>query len=110
MMSRKKTLIFLAAEVAVIVGMAGYYLWTAEKAPAACKARTARHGLITGIIYTEEKPSVVIDGEIVYEGDTIHGVKVIKIDRDRVEFKKKRKRWTQQAQEQPSRAWPKKTD
>jgi len=107
-MGKTRTFILVLAEVAVIAGMAGYYLWTVKKAPAACESRTARHGLITGIIYTEEKPSVLIDGEIVYEGDTIHGVKVIKIHRDKAQFAKKNKRWTQQTREQPSRAWPKK--
>lgn len=107
-MGKTRTFILVLAEVAVIAGMAGYYFWRVEKAPAACESRTARHGLITGIIYTEEKPSALIDGEIVHEGDTIHGVKVVKIYKDKVQFEKKWKRWTQQTREQPSRAWPKK--
>jgi len=110
----------VVAQAAVIGVMLGYYFWTPEKTPAACKTHPAcetpgtcerhpaRHGLITGIVWAEEKPSVVIDGEIVYEGDTIHGVKVVKTHRDKVEFEKDKTRWTQQMGEQPTRPWPEK--
>jgi hypothetical protein len=110
MMGKTKTTICLVAEVAVIAGMAGYYFWTTQKSSAARESRAIRHGLITGIIYTEEDPSALIGGEIVHEGDTIHGVQVVKIHRDKIEFEKKKKKWTQQIREGPSRAWPKKTD
>jgi len=109
-MGKTRTFILVLAEVAVVVGMAGYYLWSSGKTHATCESPAARHGLITGVIYTEEKPSAIIDGEIVHEGDTIHGVKVVKIHRDKVQFEKKKKRWTQQTREKPSRAWPQKTD
>ena len=39
---------------------------------------------------------------------TIHGVKVVKIYKDRVEFEKDSKRWAQHAQEQPTDVWAKK--
>jgi len=109
-MGKTRTFACVLAEVAVIAGMAGYYLWTTGKTSAACESETVRYGLITGIVYTEEKPSALIDGEIVHEGDTIQGVQVVKIHRDRIEFKKKWKSWTQQTREQPSSAWPQKTD
>jgi hypothetical protein len=46
---------------------AGYYLLTKPKP-----------GTVTGIFYAAESPSAVIDGQVVKEGDTIRGVKVVK--------------------------------
>lgn len=110
-MNKTKTLFCLLAQVAVIAGMVTYYFRTAEKtgpiSESATTATTTR-GLITGIMCTEEHSSAVIDGEIVREGDTIHGVKVVKIYKDRVEFEKGSKRWAQHPQEQPTDVWAKK--
>jgi len=106
------------AQVAVIAGMVTYYFRTAEKTEpisesaatttTATATTTTTRGLITGIMCTEEHSSAVINGEIVREGDTIHGVKVVKIYKDRVEFEKDSKRWAQHAQEQPIDVWAKK--
>lgn len=63
------------------------------------------HGVITGIVYAEEKPSAIIDGQIVHEGDTIHGAEVVKIHRDKIEFEKSRKKWMQKVQEKPKAFW-----
>lgn len=106
MMRRTKVLIWLLVQVVVIGGMVSYYFWTTSKRPGTCASSADRHGLITGILCVEEKPSAVIDGEVVHEGETIHGVKVVKIYRDKVEFEKNSKRWTQQPREEPSSAWP----
>lgn len=61
-------------------------------------------GLVTGLVYSD-KPSAIIDGEIVHEGDTIHGVKVLKIYRDKVEFVKNSNRWKQKVQQTPEAYW-----
>lgn len=95
--------IWLLAAAIVIATMVGYTYWTGKKS----KPPTTKHGVVTGIMYAEEKPSAVVGYEIVYEGDIINGVKVIKIHGDKVEFEKKRKKWTQRVQEKPNRAWPK---
>ncbi len=50
---------------------------------------------INGIIYSEEKPSAIIGGRIVHEGDTHYGVKIVKIHKDKIEFEENGKRWTQ---------------
>jgi len=63
------------------------------------------HGVITGIVYAEEKPSAIIDGQIVHEGETIHNVTVAKIHRDKIEFQKNDKRWKQKVQETPEAFW-----
>ena len=64
-----------------------------------------RPGLITAILYTISGSSVVIDDKILYEGDVIHGVKVVKIHQDRVEFARNTNRWTQQIHQVPPLAW-----
>jgi len=50
---------------------------------------------VTGIIYSEDKPSAILGGRIIHEGDTHHGVTIVKIHKDKVEFKAKNRRWTQ---------------
>lgn len=56
---------------------------------------------VTGILYSEDKPTIVIGEQMLQEGDIIHGVKVIKIYEDKVEFEKDGKRWIQKVQETP---------
>lgn len=63
------------------------------------------HGVVTGIVYSADKPSTVIDGKIVREGDTIHDVKVVKIHRDNVEFEKNGKVWKQKVRETTEKFW-----
>jgi len=104
-MIKASVIIWLLAAVAVIVVMMGYYLWTMENTLAVPELLTTTHGVVTGILHAEEKPTAVISGDIVYEGDTLHGIKVVKIYRDKVEFEKNKKRWTQHIREQPNRAW-----
>ena len=87
----------------VVVATGGYYFWTSEDAG---EGVIRRRGVVTGIMYAEERSSAVVDSEIVYEGDTIHGVRVVKIHSDKVEFQRKNKRWSQGVQEKPNRAWP----
>lgn len=43
---------------------------------------------LTGIMYYDQKPSAMVCGQVVYEGDTIAGYKVVKIHRQKVEFEK----------------------
>lgn len=49
---------------------------------------------LTGIIYDEGSPIAVINDEIVHEGDEIEGVKVIKIESERVLLEKDGKPYT----------------
>jgi hypothetical protein len=51
--------------------------------------------IVKGIVYTEDNPSVVIGNQIVYEGEEIRGVTVLKISKDSVEFEMNGRRWTQ---------------
>lgn len=47
------------------------------------------------ILYSEDNPSALIGDKILKEGDTIDGVKVVKINKDSVEFEKDGQQWTQ---------------
>jgi HEAT repeat protein len=64
-----------------------------------------RKGFIRGIVSSEESFTALIDNETVREGDTIHGVKIVKIYVDIVEFEKNGRQWTQELNETPSRQW-----
>jgi hypothetical protein len=63
------------------------------------------HGVVTGIVYGEGKQTALIDKEIVHPGDAIHGVKVVRIRRDSVEFEKKGKVWKQKVRETAESFW-----
>jgi type II secretory pathway component PulC len=49
-------------------------------------------------MYNPENPCAIIGGEVVHEGETIGGYRVIKIHRDRVELEKNGKRITEPVQ------------
>jgi hypothetical protein len=51
--------------------------------------------MIKDIVFSHDKPSAVIGSRIVYIGDKINGMTIIKIDRDSVEFEKDGERWEQ---------------
>jgi hypothetical protein len=53
------------------------------------------HCVVTGILFSEESPSAVINGNIIGEGKSVNGVKVIKIHQDYVEFENANHRWSQ---------------
>lgn len=89
--------------VVVLAALIGYYVWTVKKET----SESPEPGVVTGITYAEEDPSAIVGYDIVHEGDTIHGVKVVKIYRDKVVFEKDSERWTQGVQEKAHRTWPK---
>ena len=63
------------------------------------------HGVVTGIVYSEDKPSAIVDRKIVHEGDVIYGATVVKIYRDNVKFSRKSKNWEQKVQQTPESYW-----
>jgi len=73
------------------------------------KTEPPQRGLIRGIIYSEDKPSALIGDRTVHEGDTIGGVKIVKIYTDRVVFEKQGTEstiiWTQKIGEVPKANW-----
>ena len=67
--------------------------------------REATHGVVSGIAYVKDNPSVIIDSKLLKEGQTIHGVKIIKIHEAEVEFEKDGHRWTQKTGEMVVKFW-----
>ncbi|MGB2861911.1 MAG: hypothetical protein WBC05_01170 [Sedimentisphaerales bacterium] len=51
--------------------------------------------IVRDIVYSKDKPSAVIGSKIVYIGDKINDITIVKIDRDSVEFEKDGDRWEQ---------------
>jgi len=60
---------------------------------------TAGTIIIRDIVYSKDKPSAVIGSKIVYVGDKINDVTIVKIDRDSIEFEKDGDRWEQNVRE-----------
>jgi hypothetical protein len=54
---------------------------------------------IRGLVYSEDKSSVVIGNRIAYEGTKIDGVTIVKINRDSVELEKDGKTWVQKVRD-----------
>jgi len=62
-------------------------------------------GLISGIVYSEQKPAAIISGKIACQGESANGVKIVRIYRDRVEFEKNGKKWEQKVREPTKAYW-----
>jgi hypothetical protein len=56
--------------------------------------------VLTGILHSDDHPAALIGTQIVYEGETISGATVVKINLDSVEFEMDGKRWTERVQKQ----------
>lgn len=87
-------LIQLFVIAAVLVVFLGYPLFTKQELVT-----------VTGILYTIENSSALIDGQIVKEGDTINGITVVKIYRTEVEFRKNGRLWKQRIGQHPGSTW-----
>jgi hypothetical protein len=62
-------------------------------------------GLITSILYSSRNSSVVIDGRILREGQSIYGVEVVSISRNEAEFSRGSRTWKQRINQTPNIAW-----
>jgi uncharacterized protein YpmB len=64
-------------------------------------------GLIKSIVYSKDLSSIVIsdNNNILHENNTIHGVKIVKIHEDKVEFAKNGQTWTQKLGQTPNLQW-----
>jgi len=54
--------------------------------------------VVKGIVYSDDRPAAVVGNDIVFEGDTVGGAKVVKINQDSVEFQTNEKKWTQKVE------------
>lgn len=73
-----------------------YCPWDFIKKQPIWRQLTANKEMVTGIMYNQENPCALVYGEVVHEGDTIRGCRVIKIHRERVEFEKNGKSFAKQ--------------
>jgi len=80
---------------AAVVGASAYLITEAN----------SEKGVVKGILYTIVDSSTMIDNQVLKEGDTIYGTRVVKIYPKEVEFEKDRKHWTQRICEHPNPAW-----
>jgi len=64
--------------------------------------KPAANGVITGIVYSDDKAAAVVGTKVVYTGDSLGAIKVVKIDNETVEFEKNGKTWIQKVGETPS--------
>lgn len=64
-----------------------------------------QEGVVTGIVYSNDKPTVIVGSQVVHLGEKIGKVRVTAISPDSVEFEKGGKRWTQQTGDEPGAGW-----
>jgi hypothetical protein len=65
----------------------------------------AENGTVTGIVFSADNPTAVIDEQIVSTGESIYGVTIVNIGEDYVEFEKDNERWQQRIREKPNSRW-----
>ncbi len=51
--------------------------------------------IVTGILYSEDRPAAIVDTALVHEGDQISGATVTKIEKDGVQFEMNGRSWKQ---------------
>jgi hypothetical protein len=84
----KKVKFLLLLVVNVVVWIVVYNIWAGEAQIPLWEFLTTNRGMVTGIMYNQENPCAIVQGEVVHEGDTVRGYKVVKIRREEVEFEK----------------------
>ena len=58
-------------------------------------------GLVTGIVFSDDRPAAVVGSQVLYEGDIKQGVTIVRITKTQVQFEKNGMLWTQLVQEPP---------
>ena len=54
--------------------------------------------IVRGIVFSKNKPSAIINDQILAEGQSFNGIKLVKITKETVEFEANGERWTQTVQ------------
>jgi len=65
-----------------------------RSSPATSSPQPYTAGAVTAIV-NSDNPCALIQGQIVHKGDTINGIKVVRIEKGKVHFEKDGKTWTQ---------------
>jgi CheY-like chemotaxis protein len=117
---RQRILTCLFLLMYLVVANSCYNLWVEKANTPAWKLFTAdvirdlwttrevtkpQAGTIVGILYGKGEPCALLNIELVHEGDIRNGVKVVRIDKDEVEFEKDGQRWTQKVLANPDPHW-----
>lgn len=105
---------------AVIVAVLAFPLVFPATSPASSNAKIAdcnatiddmdepdyyAEGVVTGILFSDDRPAAVVGSQVLYEGDIKQGVKVVRIFKDRVQFDKNGLVWTQTVRQVPPKHW-----
>jgi hypothetical protein len=105
----KGTLKWLVLAAIAVCGMLGYKVATKAskdgKKEVVYERPEPRFGVITAILYCEDDPSVLIEDQILHEGDLIHDVKIVDIKSEQVVFTKQGDTWDQKVQEPAKPEW-----
>jgi type II secretory pathway component PulC len=67
--------------------------------PAVTRGISVNALTVSGIVCSSKKSSAIIANQVVFEGDIVEGTKIIKIEKESVEFEKDGKHWRQQVKE-----------
>jgi hypothetical protein len=62
-------------------------------------------GLISGILYSADRPAAIVGPKIVYQEDKLGDVRIVKISVGAIDFDKNGHSWTQKIGEAPSSMW-----
>ena len=99
---KNKSLLYAAILIFVVVIVAGaaYHFWPKIKGlPAITKAAVVlnKDVSLTGIFYTKDDPDpmAIVNGHMVHEQDMIGDVKILKIHKDKVDFERDGRTWSQ---------------
>ncbi len=118
--TKRRALVCLLLLAYIIVANISYNLWAKGKNTPIRKLFMAniirdlwiprkrtpeKDGTVVGILYSKDKPYALINREIVCEGDVTNGVKIVKIEKHKVEFEKDGERWTQKVLANPNPSW-----
>ncbi len=58
-----------------------------------------KYGVITGLVYGDNKGTILVNGQVAREGMVVAGVKIVKVNPDSVEFEKNGQRWVRKVGE-----------
>ncbi len=62
-------------------------------------------GLVSGIVYSDDKAAAYVGSKIIHKGDKIGKIQVVDITPNSIVLEKGGKRWTQKVGEKPSSQW-----
>jgi hypothetical protein len=105
----KSTVKWLVLAAIAVCGMLGWKVATQAskdgKKEVVIERPEPRFGVITAILYCDDTPTVLIEDQMLHEGDIIHDVKVLDIKADKVQFDKQGELWEQKVQEPAKPEW-----